>query len=720
MRFLKYSVLSLVLVTTACYSPIKYGEQDEASGSLIDRVNQVSTLRKNGSYVQVASKLLADLQSARYLGYGDYRLKNELADLYANQLLDIEKAIELDENIIRSQNANANSNLFVPVALVANQRILSDSEYYKSYIQISSEEIRNLAEKRLVNNKQLLQGKISRLNTEHTVSYLENHRRTVLDDLESTPINSASRFTVLSRLIRAEYELIKKNLKYKTTAFENVLKDSLPLGKIDLTEITFLQLADYFVASYKSSGDIRLAELALDTIYKPYLNLRNPENRWRYNKLINEYITLLIDENFKARRFDEAFYYISLNKSRMLLEERLAFSRSKGENGKISDLAINDGIPRTAYGLPEKSWFKQQLALTPQFLDFYVGGAYKPVTVASAGKGSRGASSIMPLNSRNAGLLVTNEPIDSFQDDALYTTKVEGGRVVSVIKLTGTQLTSLKTQMEKSYDNISDVKDAKAVPDLQKVVSKSNSKDALLVSSDKWMTKHPMDFHLGSRVIRSVNFFTADPATKLSKLNVAGFFNPSLAGGVGSLAGADLEARKIKAILPSAKIVQHANATIDALQQAESANVIHLSMHGQFNPDDATQSKLFFAGAKFDGSVGDSKALYAADMSKVAALSNRDLIFAAACQTGLSAADRSNENELIGILRPLTANRNRNVILSLWSVSDEVTGEFVDAFYQKLAATQEITTSFHFAQDQIKAKHPHPFYWAAFYLSQAK
>jgi CHAT domain-containing protein len=55
----------------------------------------------------------------------------------------------------------------------------------------------------------------------------------------------------------------------------------------------------------------------------------------------------------------------------------------------------------------------------------------------------------------------------------------------------------------------------------------------------------------------------------------------------------------------------------------------------------------------------------------------------------------------------------------LWNVSDQATGEFVKAFYQKLAATQDVTLSFHHAQDQLRAKYPHPYYWAAFYLSQA-
>ena len=142
-------------------------------------------------------------------------------------------------------------------------------------------------------------------------------------------------------------------------------------------------------------------------------------------------------------------------------------------------------------------------------------------------------------------------------------------------------------------------------------------------------------------------------------------------------------------------------------------------MHGYFNAADPTLSKLMFAGSAVDDSSADPSALFASEMASFPALRDRDLVFAAACQTGLLAADRTNSSELTGILRPLTANRNKNIILSLWNVNDQATGEFVKAFYQKLAATQDVTVSFHYAQDHLRAKYPHPYYWAAFYLSQA-
>jgi CHAT domain-containing protein len=115
----------------------------------------------------------------------------------------------------------------------------------------------------------------------------------------------------------------------------------------------------------------------------------------------------------------------------------------------------------------------------------------------------------------------------------------------------------------------------------------------------------------------------------------------------------------------------------------------------------------------------DLNALYAKDMGDILMLKDRQLIFAAACQTGLSAADRLNESELMGMLRPLTANRNRNVILSLWNVDDTATKEFVSEFYRNLAKTKRIDRAFHHAQSSVRERFPHPHYWAAFYLSQS-
>lgn len=706
-----------------------YGGENTYVADIIQAANTKSDLFKNAQFEKLKNLLNSEIKHP--LGnFSNIRSHNEFSNLLSNHIFDIEEAIHLDEKI----NSLNDSDEYLGMNLVEKNNFISDVDYYKNFLKITSTEIRRKSIIRRDKNIQLLTGNL--INDKlYDIAYLLRQKSAAHIDLEKSSQSDNFHHVnkIKSRLIRVEHELMKHGA-VTPTAWKYFIDNEDFINNFDFNEATFLQLADYLKSTYKISKNKKLLEIALSVIYKPYINLGNPKNRWGYNKLINIFIEDLIDANYKENSFSEMLYYIGLNKSRMLLEERLAFSGSKQvQNMKLADLIADDAIPRDSVGLPDKVWFKHQLANTPQFLDFYASGNYQPISASDsvASKGARSNRSLMPLDSRNATQFVVGEAaaeIDVFQDDALYITQVEGGRVVKATKVSGVQLKALKDQLEKSYaeitdDNISKQAEVARSPELRALlgtVGRSFNGEKLLVSPDKWMAKHPMDFHLGVKVVRSVNFFTAENTGKLNKLSVTGFFNPALVGGEGSLAGADQEALSIKSILPSATIVRHENANKAALQNAGSANVIHLSMHGSFNAQDAKQSKLLFAGSKYDGSTGDSYALYASDMAGIEALRNRDLIFAAACQTGLSAADRSNENELVGMLRPLTANRNRNVILSLWSVNDKVTGEFVQSFYQQLAATQDVTVSFHSAQDAIKAKYPHPFFWSAFYLSQSK
>ena len=195
----------------------------------------------------------------------------------------------------------------------------------------------------------------------------------------------------------------------------------MPSDGVDLSEIDFLSLADYYIQVFRRTGNIVYAEYALDTVYRPYSNLRNPSFRWRYNKLINDYISTLIEANFQAENFDEMLYYVSLNKSRLLLEERLAYARDSGNAmAKVADLAGEDGIPRTASGLPQKSWYRQRLAQSGPYLDLYVGGKFMPLAANKNIRAAKAQRSTMPLTTRDFGIEDAALASDSFVDDALY------------------------------------------------------------------------------------------------------------------------------------------------------------------------------------------------------------------------------------------------------------------------------------------------------------
>ncbi len=708
------AALMSALVGCAAPPPMQLGVKDDASASAIDRVNALAKLRVERAYDQVAKQLSKDLSVHRDDKFATLRILNELSDLYSYQIFDLEKAVEIDEGLI-PQNfpvTQSYSTLY-PRVEAASQRILTDKSYYSEFVTLANSEIFEKAGERRRMNEKLLRGEQVGYETRVTAEYIRDHVADVRDDLMKTPKGSKNYKILFSRLVRGEYELMRLGAKLPSPSCKSFVDRGFAVEDISFEEVSFLQLSDYLKRCHGLNGDIRYLEMALDAIYKPYTNLENEKYRWKYNKIINDYISMLIDANFKAGRFDEMLYYASLNKSRMLLEERSAFGGTQGGGKKIADFVSDDGISRNAFGLPDKAWFKTRLVSTAQYLDFYVGGTYVAEALAAGSKANRAERSVMPLNSRNSSRVRVDEPTDTFVDDSLYLTQVNAGRVTAV-KLIGPQLTELRREMEKSYDAISNTKAAFASPAFQKLKTSLQITGDLTVSPDKWVATHPLDFHLQSKVVRSVNFFTSGATHKLDGIRIAGFFNPTL-----DLAGADGEADVIKALIPSAEIVRRETARKSALKDVASANVIHLSMHGYFNAADPTLSKLLFAGSAVDASSTDPSALYAVEMSAVPALRNRDLVFAAACQTGLLAADRTNSSELTGILRPLTANRNKNIILSLWNVSDQATGEFVKAFYQRLAATQDVKVSFHYAQDQLRAKYPHPYYWAAFYLSQA-
>jgi CHAT domain len=698
----------------------KFGVDDSSVGVLIERANELSNLRLSGRFGELSGKLESDLVRYRSNVFAQSRILNELADLHTYQLLDLEKAIDFDARLGKVQLIDADiEGNFVPKYMVASQKIIADQNYLKEYLSATTALIGEASARRTDTNRQLLLGTNALQASRFEMVYLQRHLNEVKQDIGSTVPKSTARYQILSRLIRADYEMSTKRADGKVGEYQIFLNHEISPAKVELAEINFLQLSDYFVKAFRTSGDIRFAEYALDTVYLPYINLRDAAARWRYNKLINEYISLLIDANYKSKQFEEMLYYVNLNKSRMLLEERLSFGSGDNTLRKAADLTAADGIPRTSAGLPTKDWYKQRLAKTDAYLDFYAGGKYVAVSTGQPTKEVVRQRAYMPLNSRQSSADEGGEgtPVDAFADDELFVSFVKSGKVQYVKKVTGSALAQLKQELNASYGKVSDYRlVASNTPSFFKTLEKDGAfQKTLVISPDKWIAQHPLDLYMNAQVVRTVNFFTANDSNQIANLNALGFMNPTL-----DLKGADAEADVLKAIVPGAQIFRREHAKLSSLKGDSKASIVHLSMHGMFDSNDPKNSKLFFAGSQHRTPIAnDVNALYARDMGRYSVLRERDLIFAAACQTGLSAADRVNENELMGILRPLTAARNRNIILSLWNVDDEATKEFVSAFYQNLSLTKHVADSFHFAQAAVKAKYPQPYFWAAFYLSQS-
>jgi len=728
------------LMLASCATVIsgtEFGVQDSVAAEQIERANRLAALRSAGRYTDLAERLRDDERHFAANPFALTRVRHELADLYSHQLLDIEAAVALDQSLLAAPVPDSDAvGGFLPRHAVASQRILADPAYVRERMNTRAADLREVAIKRLADNRQLLEGRPPAGAGAYDTPFLRAHLQRVRADRAIAPAGSPTQRTVLSRLVRAEYELLRKDPSYKLSEFGMFKDGQLAPSAVDLAEIDFLSLASYFMQAYRETRDIVFAEHALDTVYRPYANLRDPAARWRYNGLINDYITALTEANYQRRRFDEMLYYASLNKSRMVLEERLAYL-SAGRSGRsLADLVRSDDMPRTAAGLPTKAWFQAQLQRTPAYLDLHIAGRLivgqastfaSPSSVPSAAAtapSTRDRSSL-PLSRRDFGVEDANGASEVFSDEALYLTVVQAGQIQSARKVEGADLSALRARLDATYAGLISARTGAPIepdPLFSTLASSAGGAGAVLViSPDKWLAKLPFDWLLGRRTTRSVNFFVTGETADKPVLNVAGFFNPTL-----DLPGAEQEAAEVLKSIPAALIFSREAATLAALQHAQSANIVHLSMHGGFDEVEPRNSKLYFAGAQGEvaGSralmPGDPNALYARDMARHPALSGRDLVFAAACQTGLSGADPRNDAELLGILRPLTANGNRNVILSLWKVDDSATRDFVGAFYRRLAQGTGITAAFHGAQGEVRKKYRHPYYWAAFYLSRSR
>jgi len=142
---------------------------------------------------------------------------------------------------------------------------------------------------------------------------------------------------------------------------------------------------------------------------------------------------------------------------------------------------------------------------------------------------------------------------------------------------------------------------------------------------------------------------------------------------------------------------------------ASTANYIHLSCHGRFNPTKPLNSAVHLSGGSFT----------ALDWMRLQLHAN--LVTLSACQTGLR--EVSPGDEIVGLIRALLYAGASSTLLTLWSVSATTTLEWMLDFYGHMwdGATagkkQSEAYAFQQATLTLREKHPDPYYWAPFILA---
>ena len=186
---------------------------------------------------------------------------------------------------------------------------------------------------------------------------------------------------------------------------------------------------------------------------------------------------------------------------------------------------------------------------------------------------------------------------------------------------------------------------------------------------------------------------------------------------IASLPGTEKEVREIAAVCRDKKfkvntlLRQEAQEKVLKNLNMENFSILHFATHGLVDEDSPELSQIFLS--KSEEEDGN---LFAGEIFNLRL--NADLVTLSACEVGLGKASKG--EGLIGLGRAFLYAGAKNLVLSLWRVSDESTARLMIFFYTQKFATNKSSyaealqeAKLQLLQDKTYSK---PYYWAAFLL----
>lgn len=143
-------------------------------------------------------------------------------------------------------------------------------------------------------------------------------------------------------------------------------------------------------------------------------------------------------------------------------------------------------------------------------------------------------------------------------------------------------------------------------------------------------------------------------------------------------------------------------------------SILHLATHGFVNSEKPELSGILLSQ---DSTGGNDGMLYSGEMYNLKL--NADLTVLSACETGLGKV-RKGEG-IIGLTRALLYAGSKNIVVSLWPVSDQSTSNLMVDFYKNLLKGKKRKSYSHWLREaKLKMieedKYSNPFYWSPFIL----
>ena len=167
------------------------------------------------------------------------------------------------------------------------------------------------------------------------------------------------------------------------------------------------------------------------------------------------------------------------------------------------------------------------------------------------------------------------------------------------------------------------------------------------------------------------------------------------------------EARQLAEMLEGRCYLEREATVAHLSEQASGSPIIHIATHGHSRLDAPNFSYVLLA----DGQLNAIDA-FSLDLSSC------QLVTLSGCETGISLSGGGDEQ--LGLGRAFLAAGVDSLVISLWPVEDNATGELMHRFYQRLLQGDTKSQALRSAQCSLlhseSANYAHPYFWAAFRL----
>lgn len=174
------------------------------------------------------------------------------------------------------------------------------------------------------------------------------------------------------------------------------------------------------------------------------------------------------------------------------------------------------------------------------------------------------------------------------------------------------------------------------------------------------------------------------------------------------------EVRRISSLIPRSRTLTREKASEDLVKRANLSDyrILHFAAHGLIDDQKPARSSIVLT---LDNDPAEDGFLQMREILNLKL--NADLVVLSSCQTGLGQFIRGEGIE--GLSRAFFYGGASSVLMSLWTVNDQVAAQLMERFYLHLKSSQTQAEALRAVKLEMidSSVVSHPYYWAAFILS---